>query len=302
MRTRGTRPPIGEPAPLRKAAAPLVLALLTALPAAGPRLAAASPGPAPLTNEDVVRMIMTGTPESEVMAAIEARPVDFDLSNEMIQELREAEVGDRILEAMRRRQAAMPRSEPPPLPASPAEPTGTLRLEFEAGDEDGPPSEQTAIALKSLPKGVKRRGGVEVGAMSDMALAVLCTTGDHVPDHWDARTPLPGAPRHELLQFLPGSATAKVKGHEILYLDHKPAYDLQLPAGGHNIVVAAAGKQAGSGTWRLLESDGARISVLPGRATRMVLKARGRIKGSFMTGFSVDSEWRILAVEMEGPP
>ena len=302
MRARGARPPIWEPAPLRMAAVPLVLALLTALPAADARLAAASPGPAPLTNEDVVRMIMTGTPESEILAAIEARPVDFDLSTEMIQELRGAGVGDRVLEAMRRRQAAMPRSEPPPLPASKAEPTGTLRLEFEARDEGGPPSEQTAIALKSLPKGVARRGGVEVGAMSDMALAVLCTTGDHVPDHWDARTPLPGAPRHELLQFLPGSATAKVRGHEILYLDHKPTYDLQLPAGGHNIVVAAAGKQAGSGTWRLLESDGARISVLPGRATRMVLRARGRISGSFMTGFSVDSEWRILAVEMEGPP
>jgi len=139
--------------------------------------------------------------------------------------------------------------------------------------------------------------------MSDMAFAVLCTTADHVPDHWDARTPLQGAPRHELLQFLPGSATAKVKGHEILYLDHRPVYDLPLPAGGHHIVIAAAGRQAGSGTWRLLESDGARISVLPGRATRMVLKAHSRIKGTFMTGFSVESEWRILSVEIrEGGP
>lgn len=301
MRGRGTRPDTGEPSPPRKAAAPFVMALLFALQAAALRHAAASPATAPLTNEDVVRMIMTGTPESGILAAIEARPADFDLSIEMIHELREAGVSERVLDAMRRRQAAMPRAEPPPLPVPPVQPTGTLRLEFAAGDGGGPLSERSAIALKKLPRGMPRRGGEEVGAMSDMALAVLCTTADHVPDHWDARTPLQGAPRHELLQFLPGSAAAKVKGHEILYLDHRPVYDLPLPAGGHHIVVAAAGKQAGSGTWRLLESDGARVSVLPGRTTRVVLKAHSRIKGSFMAGFSVDSEWRILSVEIPEP-
>lgn len=301
MRGRGTRPPAGGPSPPRRAAAPFVMALLFALQAAAPRPSAAAPATAPLTNEDVVRMIMTGTPESEVLEAIAARPADFDLATEITHELREAGVPDRVLDAMRRRQAAMPRSGPPPLPAPPAQPAGTLRLEFAAGDEGGPPSERSAIALRKLPRGMPRRGGEEVGEVSDMALAVLCTTADHVPDHWDARTPLQGAPRHELLQFLPGSATAKVKGHEILYLDHRPVYDLPLPAGGHHIVVAAAGKQAGSGTWRLLESDGARISVLPGRATRMVLKAHSRIKGTFMTGFSVDSEWRILSVEIREP-
>ena len=66
----------------------------------------------------------------------------------------------------------------------------------------------------------------------------------------------------------------------------------------HNIVVAAAGKQAGSGTWRLLESDGARVTVLPGRQTRIVLRAHSRIKGSFMMGFSVDSEWKIVSVDV----
>lgn len=304
MRIRCARRSVWKPAPLRKAAASCALALLIALPPAGFPAAAAAPGTAPLTNEDVVRMVMTGTPEGEVLAAIAARPVDFDLSTGMIHELREAGVGDRVLLAMRRRQASMPRAELPPLPAPPAERTGTLRLEFAAGAGDGLPSEQSAIALKRLPKGMARRGGVEVGAMSDMALAILCTTADHVPDHWDLRTPLRGAPRHELLQFRPGSATGKVKGHEILYLDHQAAYDLPVAAGVHNVVVAAVGKQAGSGTWRLLESDGARVSVLPGRTTRVVLKARSRIKGSSMTGFSVDSEWHIVSVDIpdEAPP
>lgn len=279
-------------------AAPLALALLAGLVAGRPRRAEASLQTPPLTNEDVVRMTMTGVPEKEVLAGIESRVVDFDLSTDMIRELRVAGVSDRVLEAMRRRQAAMPRSEPSPAPRPAPEQMGSLRIEFAADAEDDKPSERSAIALKKLPKGLERQGGEEVGEMSDMALAVLCTTADHVPDHWDTRSPLQGAPRHELLQLVPGSATEKVKGHEILYLDRKDAYDLEIGAGNHNIVVAAAGKQAGSGTWRLLESDGARVIVLPGRQTRLVLKAHSRIKGSFMTGFSVDSEWRIVSVDV----
>ena len=255
-------------------------------------------GSAPLTNEDVVRMVMTGTPETQVLAAIDSRPADFDLSIEMLQELRQAGVNGRILEAMRRRQAAMPRAEPTATPAPAAGRTGSIRVEFDAGSRDGSPSEHSAIALKRLPGGAPRRGGVEVGEMTDMALAILCTTADHVPDHWDTRSPLQGAPRHELLLFRPGSATEKVKGHEVLYLDHPAAYEVQVPEGTHNIVVAAVGKQAGSGTWRLLESDGARLTVLPGRTTRVVLEVRSRIRGSAMIGFSVDSEWKVLSVQV----
>jgi len=256
-----------------------------------------SGAPAPLSNDDIVRMVMTGAAEPQIVAAIEAHPVDFDLSLEMQKELRLAGVNDRILEAMRRRQAAMPRAEPSPTPA-PATPTGTIRVEFGAVSEGGSSPERSAIALKTLPKGAPRRGGVEVGAMSDMALAILCTTADHVPDHWDTRSPLAGAPRHELLLFRPGSATDTLKGHEILYLDQQAAYEIQVPEGTHNIVVAAAGKQAGSGTWRLLESDGARVTVLSGRTSRVVLEARSRILGTQMTGFTVDSAWRILSVEV----
>ncbi len=244
-------------------------------------------------------MVMTGTPEKRIVDAIETHPVDFDLSAEMQQELRLAGVNDRILEAMRRRQAAMPRVEPSPTPP-PATPTGTLRVEFDSAGDGGSASERAAIALKTLPQGAPRRGGVEVGEMTDLALAVLCTSADHVPDHWDTRSPLQGAPRHELLLFRPGSGTDKVKGHEILYLDHQAAYEIQVPEGTHNIVVAAAGKLAGSSAWRVLESDGARLTILPGRTTRLVLQARSRILGNQMTGFTVDSAWKVASVEVLG--
>jgi len=198
-------------------------------------------------------------------------------------------------EAKAKKAAAPAAPTPTPTPGA----TGTLRLEFteEAADK-GPPSARSAIALKTLPKGIERRGGMEVGLMTDMALAVLCITSDHVPDHWDTRSPLQGAPRHELLLFRPQSGTDKVKGHEVLYLDHLPSYDVDLPEGTHQLVVAAAGKQAGSGTWRLLESDGAKVSILAGRITRVALRARSQVKGSYMVGFSVDSEWKIAEVEV----
>jgi len=281
----------------RTARAFLLLLMFAALsrPAAG----APPSSSRPLTNEDVVRLVMTGTAEKDILSVIESRTVDFDLSTDMIEELRQAGVHARIIEAMRRRQAAMPKAAAPSPTATPAPGrTGTLRLEFTDEAADKTPSAHSAIALKSLPKGMRRRGGVEVGLMTDMALAVLCITSDHVPDHWDTRSPLEGAPRHELLLFRPQSATDKVKGHEVLYLDHQPSYEIPVPEGPHNIVVAAAGKQAGPGTWRLLESDGARVNILPGRTTRLKLLARSQVKGSSMVGFTVDSEWKIVGVEV----
>src|SRR5262249_14177343 len=85
-------------------------------------------------------------------------------------------------------------------------------------------------------------------------------------------------------------------------LDHPPSADLPLPEGTHNIVIAAVGKQAGSGTWRLLESDGARLDIRAGRTTRMTLRARSGIKGTTMTGFHLDTEWKITGVQADTAP
>lgn len=253
-----------------------------------------------LTNEDIVRLLMTGTPEQAVIETIRARPADFDLAPDIVGELRAAGVSDRILEAMRQRQAAMPRREPPPTPEPSPTPTGLLEVRFAQDAGGGKPSEHTAIALKSLPRGMPREGGTEVSEMTDLALAILCTSADHVPDHWEERSPVRNAPRHELLLFRPASAVDRVKGAEILYLDHQPTYQVSLPEGNHNIQIAAVGKQAGSGTWRLLSTDGARIAVLGGRTTRLTVRARSKVRGSFMTGLAVESEWKIASVDVPG--
>ncbi len=295
----------GAPAASTGAAlrAALLMAAMVSAAATGSRsapeaLPAPTRGGAALTNEDVVRLVMSGKPEEAVLRRIDAGPVDFDLSPDVAAELRRAGLSDRILEAMRRRQAAMPRIEPAAAPsASPAGETGTLEIDF-AGDADAKdPAERSAIALRGLPRGARRQPGIEVAEVSDLALAVLCTTSYHVPDHWDTRSPLADAPRHEMLLFRPGSGEAKMRGFPILYLKHDPIYRLPLPEGEHAIVVGVAGKGSGSGAWKLLASDRASVSIAAGRVTRLALTARSRVRGSAMTGLVPDTEWKVAPAQ-----
>jgi hypothetical protein len=255
---------------------------------------------APLTNEDVVRMVMTGTAEKKILERIAAEPAEFDLRPEILIELRQAGVGERILEAMRRRQAAMPRvqASPPVRADAPPVPTGTLEIRFEPVEGRAPLSERTAVALKSLPPRLAARGGQEVATMTDMALVVLCLTPGHIPDHWDLKSPLTaGTLPHEMLLFRAATAVEKRHGFEILYLAREERYELPLPEGDHRIRVGAAGKQAGSGTWRLLESDEARLAIRAGAVTRVTLRAANRLEGSYMTGFNLKTDWKVVAVE-----
>jgi len=48
----------------------------------------------------------------------------------------------------------------------------------------------------------------------------------------------------------------------------------------------------------VLESDGAKVTIAPGRTTRVALRARSQVKGSYMIGFTVDSEWKIAEIEV----
>jgi hypothetical protein len=255
---------------------------------------------APLTNEDVVRMAMTGTPERAILERIAGAAVDFDLDPDTVRELREAGVSGTVLEAMQRRQAAMPPRVLPPSPPPPAGASGTIEVVFEASPGARRPAERSAVALAALPPGLERRGGQEVAAATDMAFALLCLTAEHVPDHWDARTPLATAPRHEMLLFRPGSARARMRGFDILYLDRADSYSAAAASGRHRLLMAAAVRQSGSGAWRILASDEAAVTVTAGGTTRVTLRASSRLRGSFMKGFDLESEWKVTAVEPPG--
>jgi hypothetical protein len=293
--------------------------LWTAIVAAAAASLAAKPavkapaGPAPLTNEDIVRLTTYGTSEANIIKEINARTVDFDFDAGVVAELERVGVTKTVLEAMRRRQTEAPARPggPPPPPAEPmpgsAAPPARLTLAFDdaAGasatghDESGP----QVYALAALPKGAPKPKGAEIDTVDELAIAVLCTTGDHVPDHWDTRTPLKDAPRHELLAFRPGSTKRKEHGFDVLALDRQPLEAISLPAGSHALVVAFVGRMNGSGAWRLLASDAIRVTAEPGKPLPLLLDARTGLKGTRMIGFDLDMTWKVRpAPESAGTP
>jgi hypothetical protein len=265
--------------------------------------------PAPLTNEDIVRLVTYGTAEKTILREIELRQVAFDLSPGVVEELARVGVRPSIIEAMRRRQAEMPRPKdaPPvaqgqePGPASAPEPMGSLTLTFQATAPGEDKQAEQVLAITSLPKGAPRPEGAEIGTVSDLALAILCTSGDHAPDHWDSHTPLKDAPRHEVLLFRPGASPGKEKGFDVLLLSREPAGPISLKTGGHALLVGLAGKQTGSGVWRLLAADTIRVDVPQDGTVRLLLEAHTKVTGSRMLGFNLDQAWKVR-LESQPPP
>jgi hypothetical protein len=284
--------------PLRRPLSIVHLAILLSwLPSIPATIAGAGDPQKPLTNEDIVRLVMTGTAEKAVLGLIEQRMVDFDLSPDVVSELGLAGVGDTLVEAMRRRQAAMPRRRLSSSLTPEGTRLGTLEIVLEGPPDREDKAGRSIIAAKALPEGARRPPGLEVGLVSDLAFAVLCTTGDHVPDHWDIRSRLEGAPRHALLLFEARSASEKKKGFEILYLDYPSAYTTSVPEGRHALQFAAVGKHVGSGAWRLLATDGATLSIASGAVSRVTLEVGSRLSGSYMSGFDLDIRWAVGAVD-----
>jgi hypothetical protein len=296
-----------RPAALALAAAALFAFLAAPGAAASPGGSQPAPPPAPLTNEDIVRLVVNGTAEPVILREIDARPPAFDLDPGVVVELERVGVSRTIIEAMKRRQGGVPRPKPPtpppgersgaPAAAPPAgEPAASLEIAFVPGPK-GKPAEVFAIA--TLPKGAPRPDNSEIGLVSELALAVLCTTTDHVPDHWDTLTPIEGGPRHEVVFFRPGSRTIRQHGFDLLALDRSPTGPIPLTPGRHALVVALAGK-AGSGAWRLLASTTLRLDAVAGRTHRLLLDARSGLPGSRMTGYRAEQVWTVREEGSEG--
>jgi len=264
----------------------------------------------PLTNEDVVRLVVYGTKEEVILKEIATRPPAFDLDPGVVVELERVGVSASIIDAMRLRQGSIARPHPAatraeatkpttetPPPA--AAPTGSLEIAF-APSADGKPLEIFAIA--TMPKHAPRPEKTEIGTVSDLAIAILCTSGDHVPDHWDTLTPLAGAPRHELVLFRPGSHRYTDKGFELLALDRLPVGPVPLAAGHHALLVGLAGKQTGTGDWRLFAMATTKVDIADGKTTRLLLDARSTLSGMRMTGYHVEETWTVRDAAADGNP
>jgi hypothetical protein len=188
----------------------LVLVALAVLPCVGQE-----PGePEPMTDEDVVRMLVTGVPTGEILETIRTSPTAFDLSDEMVQELRTAGVSESIIDAMRARQAEQDAPEETEVPAEAAPPEeGRARITVHIGPHDPDREEPRrlrfpAVAPEPLQESLELGPAPEDRMITGGAIFLACTNPTHVPDHWRRHSPLGrdfiSMPRHRMLSFLPG--------------------------------------------------------------------------------------------------
>jgi hypothetical protein len=96
-----------------------------------------------------------------------------------------------------------------------------------------------------------------------------------------------------VILFRPGALPGREKGFDVLLLSREPAGPISLKAGGHALLVGLAGKQTGSGAWRLLAADAIRVDVPQDGTVRLVLEARTKVTGSRMIGFHLDQAWKV---------
>jgi hypothetical protein len=191
----------------------VALAILLAIGVGGTLLPVAADEP--LTDEDVVVMFVSGQSVASIIDKINRSRTAFDLSDEMLGELRSAGLPAELLQAMIDRQReldheAEPHAEPQAEEETSSPPT--LRLRIDAGSESKQGESRPAIRILDTVDPATRerlRMRSDDPRFTDIAVALLCTTQDHVPDQWRSQTPLGrdfvNTPRHRLLAFVSGA-------------------------------------------------------------------------------------------------
>jgi hypothetical protein len=221
-----------------------VLPLLVPL-ACGLAVAAGDEAVEPMRDEDVVVLFVGGTPASAIVERIRAaEDVAFDLSEEMVGELRIAGLPDEVIQAMIARQNELHPPEPEAEPVVTVMETGRLRIALNPRaeeDADKPrPTLQLSTTIDPQTAQALRLRATDA-AITDLAIALICRTATHVPDHWRSQSPLGrdfiSAPRHRLLAFFPGATEKDGR----LVLEIPPEIDVEVePGDAHDLTLAIA--------------------------------------------------------------
>ncbi len=179
----------------------------------------------PLRNEDVVRMLVAGRSAAEVIDRIRASETDFDLCDDMLQELTLARVPVEVVQAMRERQARMekpPAAVPSSGPGTSARLPGRVTLEVAIGGDEARREGEGRLSIvlsdeadDSLARALQLGPSSEERAIRDIAIFLACRTPDHVPDQWRSQSPLGrdfvAMRRHQMLAFVPGAVPARTR-------------------------------------------------------------------------------------------
>lgn len=167
--------------------------------------------PEVLSEEDVVRLFVQGVPADELIRKIETSPGNYDLSDEMVEELTIAGIPEAVLAAMIRRQAE---THPVVSEAGAKTESGTPRLIVRLNPDWKPNGDETRpllLALDAIGPELAEHLGTRSGDLpiSDLGIALFCRTADHVPDHWRSKSPLGrdfvNTARHRMLAYISGA-------------------------------------------------------------------------------------------------
>ena len=203
--------------PFRFVAAPLALvatvALFTLLAAAEGGDGATIPPAPPLTNEDIVRMVVSGKAESEILEAIRTHKEAFDVADDMVSELKLAGVSASIVAVMAHRHAE---NAPPALPAErPTRGRTPVVVVLNPGAAGLNTLKVPAWADEDVKTRLKLPKENEQREVKDLAVFLACTSPEHIPDLWRSKTPLGrdmvAVSRHEMLAFVAGDTPAGKK-------------------------------------------------------------------------------------------
>jgi len=165
----------------------------------------------PLRDEDVVRAWVAGQSTAEMVDWIRDSEVAFDLSDEMVSELRRAGLPEAVLQAMLATRVSSDAAVEPSIAVEPTGvPTLTVRLNPDWQSTDKEPRPVLRLPDTIHPQ-VRESLGLREDAerFTDLAVFLFCRTGSHVPDHWRMHSPLGrdfrSVPRHRMLAFVPGA-------------------------------------------------------------------------------------------------
>lgn len=173
----------------------------------------------PMRDEDVVRMVIGGASDADIVAAIRSRPTAFDLSDEMVEELKIAGVSSDVIREMRRRQTEIdgPTEDEVALDEAAVEEDDgpsvlTIPITVRIGGKTAPDGKPAVLDFPTVAPGavgdaLELDTSPEDRALTSAAMFVLCSTSTHVPDHWRRESSLGRdfltVPRHRLVSFHP---------------------------------------------------------------------------------------------------
>ena len=216
--------------------------------AAGLLLAALLLTDAPMTDDEVVRRVVAGESVEAILDDVKRRPPDFDVSEEMLAELRTAGVPEELITAMVARAAAAPQKPAPEPAGGAAVPMAELRIRPENPELTLSRNlDPQKVAELELPAGALAADG--------LALAIVCTTRSH-DDPGVLRWPEGKLPKDlsgsRLIGFFPAVEAGRSGGKLRVTLPSPVVVPIQAEV-SHDLVVAVV-LHAG-GHWVVIGGD-----------------------------------------------